>query len=170
MSEQTYIDLFESGAISSSAFHHADHVRLAFCYLTQYSPPEALQRFSTALQRFAQANGKENLYNETITWAYLLLIHERMERCNAAQSWEAVAAANPDFLPRKNSLPFDCRRASESKSTMFSSTRHASTISFFRPFRKWASASNRANQRCCIARRLFERGGVRRGKSKSFSR
>jgi hypothetical protein len=104
MSEQTYIDLFESGAISSSAFHHADHVRLAFCYLTQYSPPEALQRFSTALQRFAQANGKENLYNETITWAYLLLIHERMERCNAAQSWEAFAAANPDLLTWKDSI------------------------------------------------------------------
>jgi hypothetical protein len=104
MSEQSYIELFESGSISASAFHHADHVRLAFYYLARYSPLEALGRFSTALQRFAQANGKENLYHETITWAYLLLIHERMARCNQPGSWETFAAANPDLLTWKESI------------------------------------------------------------------
>jgi hypothetical protein len=104
MSEQGYIELFESGSISPSAFHHADHVRLAFCYLIRYSPLEALGRFCTALQRFAQVHGKENLYHETITWAYLLLIHERMARCAPSQNWEAFADANPDLLTWKDSV------------------------------------------------------------------
>jgi hypothetical protein len=104
MTEQSYIELFEAGSIPPEAFHHADHVRLGFCYLTRYSPWEALQRFSTALQRFAQAHGKDNLYHETITCAYLLLIHERMARCTPSQSWETFAAANPDLLSWKESI------------------------------------------------------------------
>ena len=104
MSEQSYIELFEAGSIPPDAFHHADHVRLGFCYLSRYSPLEALGRFSTALQRFAQAHGKENLYHETITWAYLLLIHERMARSSPPQSWEAFAAANPDLLTWKGGI------------------------------------------------------------------
>jgi hypothetical protein len=104
MIEQSYIELFESGSISPSAFHHADHVRLAFCYLIRYSPLEALGRFSTALQRFAQVHGKESLYHETITWAYLLLIHERMARRTPTESWESFAAANPDLLTWKESV------------------------------------------------------------------
>jgi hypothetical protein len=104
MREQSYVELFEGGLVSPSDFHHSDHVRLAFCYLVRYSPVEALRRFSTALERFAEANGKHDLYNETITWAYLLLIHERMARCMASQTWEAFAAANPDLLTWKESI------------------------------------------------------------------
>ena len=104
MGEQSYIELFESGSISPSAFHHEDHVRLAFCYLVQCSPLEALQRFSTALRLFADANGKQNLYHETITWAYLLLIHERMARCIESPTWASFAEANPDLLTWKESI------------------------------------------------------------------
>ena len=81
-----------------------DHVRLAFCYLRLYSPLESLEIFSAALKRFAQSHGKERLYHETITWAYLLLIHERMHRCGGHQSWEDFAAANPDLLIWKNGI------------------------------------------------------------------
>jgi len=104
MTEQSYIEMFEAGSIPPDAFHHSDHVRLAFCYLSQYLPLEALQRFSAALQRFARAHGKENLYHETITWAYLLLIHERRARCTSTESWETFAAANPDLLTWKESI------------------------------------------------------------------
>jgi hypothetical protein len=104
MSEQSFIELFENGSIPPEAFHHVDHVRLAFCYLTRHSLLEALGRFSTALQQFAEAHGKENLYNETITWAYLLLIHERMARYIASPTWETFAAANPDLLTWKPSI------------------------------------------------------------------
>ena len=102
--ERQEIDRFESGSISPESFRHADHVRLAFCYLRLYSPLESLEIFSAALKRFAQSHGKERLYHETITWAYLLLIHERMHRRGSHQSWEEFAAANPDLLIWKNGI------------------------------------------------------------------
>lgn len=102
--ERQEIERLESGSISPESFRHADHVRLAFCYLRLYSPLESLEKFSAALKRFAQSHGKERLYHETITWAYLLLIHERMHRCGGHQSWGEFAAANPDLLIWKNGI------------------------------------------------------------------
>jgi hypothetical protein len=103
MSDQDLIDRFESGAVPESAFHHADHVRLAFAYLKKYPPLAALDRFSEALKQFAASHGKTQLYNETITCAYLILIRERMARCGAVE-WEEFAVQNPDMLIWKNGI------------------------------------------------------------------
>jgi hypothetical protein len=98
MTGEQLIQQFEGGTTPPGTFHHADHVRLAFEYLCRYSVLEALERFSDALKRFAAAQGKPRLYHETITWAYLLLIRERIARANCAQTWEEFAGHNPDLL------------------------------------------------------------------------
>ncbi|HKF51942.1 MAG TPA: hypothetical protein VKB26_06495 [Candidatus Acidoferrales bacterium] len=56
---------------------------MAFLYLHRFPALEALQRFSSSLMRFAAAHGTPQLYNETITWAFVLLIRERMARTHA---------------------------------------------------------------------------------------
>ena len=88
---------FELGR-APGAFHHADHVRVAFAYVSEMTLAEALAKFPAALRRFAQAQGKPNLYHQTITWAYLLLIADRRARADGAQSWEEFAERNPDLL------------------------------------------------------------------------
>lgn len=98
MNDQEIIEQFEQSRAPCGSFHHADHIRTAFAYLSRYPALEALQKFSSALQRFAAAQGKPGLYHETITWAYLFLIRERMLRAGHSQSWEEFAAANPDLL------------------------------------------------------------------------
>src|ERR1700733_5282898 len=97
------IECFERDKIGQEAFHHADHVRLAFEYLREYSVLEALSRFSRALKRFAEARGKTQLYNETITFAYFFLIHERMAQAQGA-NWEDFARSNADLLISKNGI------------------------------------------------------------------
>jgi hypothetical protein len=95
---------FENGEISPDTFHHADHVQLAFEYLRRYTAIEALHKFSAALQRFAAAQGKADRYHETITWAYLFLIRERMARAEPTQPWEQFSQLNADLLVWKPSL------------------------------------------------------------------
>jgi hypothetical protein len=58
------IDRFERGLSPDDSFHHADHVQLAFAYLSQYPVLQALERFAAALKRFAEARGKSQLYHE----------------------------------------------------------------------------------------------------------
>ena len=102
MTNKEFIDLFEADALPGS-FHHADHVRLAFAYLCEYPPLQALERFAKALKRFAAARGKSQLYHETITHAYFFLIRERMARA-AAADWDEFARRNPDLLVWKNGI------------------------------------------------------------------
>jgi hypothetical protein len=103
MTHDDLIQRFESNAIPGEAFHHADHVHLAFAYLQKYPAPQALERFIAALKNFAAVNHKPQLYHETITYAFFFLIRERMVRTNAA-GWDDFTRANPDLLIWKNSI------------------------------------------------------------------
>ena len=78
-------------------------MRLAFAYLSQFPALEALDKFATALKRFATARGKAQLYNETITLAYFFLIRERMAR-SPSRAWEEFAVQNPDLLVWKGGI------------------------------------------------------------------
>jgi hypothetical protein len=98
MTDQELIEQFEDGTLPIEGFHHREHVRTAFLYLTKYPVLEALQIFSRTLRRFAETRGKPQLYHQTITWAYIFLIQERMARAGSKQSWEEFARDNPDLL------------------------------------------------------------------------
>jgi len=103
LSNRELIRQFECDVISEDSFYHADHVRLAFAYLCEYSPLQALDKFSAALKRFAVARGKVWLYHETITHAYFFLIRERMARQPVAD-WEEFSQRNPDLLVWKDGI------------------------------------------------------------------
>jgi hypothetical protein len=102
MSDHELIRCFETDTLPGE-FHHEDHVRLAFAYLCEFAPLEALQRFCLALKNYAAARGKTQLYHETITHAYFFLIRERMAR-GGSQSWEQFSGNNPDLLVWRNGI------------------------------------------------------------------
>jgi len=103
MTDREFADAFEHCTLPNESFHHRDHVRLAWIYLRDQPPLDALARFTQSLKRFAAAKGNPGLYHETITWAYLLLIHERMQRTSAAD-FESFADENADLLVWKPSI------------------------------------------------------------------
>jgi len=108
MTDDEFMIAFEACTLPNEEFHHADHVRMAFLYLCRFSPIEALQRFSQSLKNFAAAKGRPNLYHETITWAFLLMIRERMVRysqCRGIQpTWNEFADDNADLLNWKDNI------------------------------------------------------------------
>jgi hypothetical protein len=95
---------FEDTSLPLERFRHSVHIQIAFLYLREFSVLEALARFPAALKRYADAHGKTGLYHETITWAYILLIHERMARACRPQTWEEFKSLNPDLLNWADSL------------------------------------------------------------------
>jgi hypothetical protein len=104
VTDDEFIANFESGGLDAQSFHHADHVRVAFLYLRRYPALEALQRFSTSLAGFAAVIGKPQIYHETTTWAFMLLIRERLARTGSDQSWTEFAAVNADLLDWKDNV------------------------------------------------------------------
>jgi hypothetical protein len=93
---------FERATLESLS--HRDHVRLAWIYLQREPLWSALPRFCADLRRFATQAGAPGRYHETISWAYLLLIHERRQRRPEDETWEAFAAANADLVARGPSV------------------------------------------------------------------
>ena len=101
MSDAELVARFERAEVGE--FHHRDHVRVAFAYLRTMPLLDALRAFTAALRRFAAAQGKPGLYHETITWAFLFIIHERMALAPGAD-WETFIAKNDDLLRWKPSV------------------------------------------------------------------
>jgi hypothetical protein len=95
--EEAFLSAFEDCSLPDSAFHHRDHVRLAWIYLRDLPLLDALGRFTTGLRRYAAAGGKPDRYHETITFAFLFLVHERMQRSPGAR-WEEFERRNNDLL------------------------------------------------------------------------
>jgi hypothetical protein len=96
--DEELVEEFEACTLANEDFRHEQHVRVAWTYLRTLSPLGALERFSTALRRFAAHYGADGLYHETITWAYVFLIHERMARGHEGESWQEFRERNPDLM------------------------------------------------------------------------
>lgn len=103
LDDAAFMEAFAAGTLGDDAFHHADHVRMAWLYLERWPLAEAAARFTADLQRFAAIKGAPDLYHATITWGYLLLVHERRATTPVA-TWAAFAAAHADLLGWKPSI------------------------------------------------------------------
>ncbi len=103
MTDEEFIEQFENCTYPAELFDHSQHVKLAWLYLQRYPPLDALARFTQSLKRFAASLGKASIYHETITWAYMFLIHERMEKGEATE-WQKFARHNADLLNWKANI------------------------------------------------------------------
>lgn len=88
-------------ALAPADFRHVEHVRLAFAVLVREPDlAAAAATFRTLLRRLADAFGAAAKYHETLTWAYLALIAERMHGRGYASSRELLAD-HPDLLDHR---------------------------------------------------------------------
>ncbi len=101
MTDAELIAGLEDGSLPESEFRHRNHVRAAYSYLRSSNFVEAISGMSQALRRYAALHGKQHLYHETITIAFLALINERIERSGDGGGREGFAAANPDLLDKR---------------------------------------------------------------------
>jgi hypothetical protein len=101
LSDQELMRGFENASLTPGEFHHAEHVRVAWLYLQRYEPSEALHRYVADIRRLSNVLGAPERYHETITWAYLLLIGERLV---ANESWEEFELRNADLFDWEESV------------------------------------------------------------------
>jgi len=104
MSDDDLIAGLEDCSLPEACFHHADHLHAAWVYLSRFPVLEAIDRFSRALRGYAAFLGKADRYHETITWAYLLLLNERMRSGEAIANWNDFAAAHRDLFDWNDSI------------------------------------------------------------------
>jgi hypothetical protein len=94
MSDDELLAGFQAGTLTE--FPHREHVRVGWLYLRRDTPLRAIERFSADLRRFALAKGRPGLYHETLTVAFLFLIHERM--AGGCEDFDGFQERNPDLF------------------------------------------------------------------------
>jgi hypothetical protein len=104
------IRALEDCTLPPAALDHRAHVQAGFAYLQRHGFAGALSAMGSALRTFADHHGKAGLYHETITAAFLALIHERMAEDLLEQEhaialaearsldWKHFAARHPDLF------------------------------------------------------------------------
>ena len=100
MTDAAFAAAFRDTSLPTSAFHHRDHVRMAWIYVREFGAGDAPARFAADLQQYARAKGVPGLFHATITTAYIALVAELVAASPDA-SWDAFAAAHPDLLTWK---------------------------------------------------------------------
>jgi hypothetical protein len=104
MTENNLFEQFENATLDAKIFTHSNHIKTAWIYLTKFDLLEAMTKFSSALKRFAKANKADKLYNETITFAFMILINERMKLTEHQQTWKEFAEKNSDLFDWKEHI------------------------------------------------------------------
>ena len=103
LGDDALVAFFDGAGFAPGSFHHRDHVRVAWVLLERVSLMDTLSRFTSGLRRLATAAGKPQVYHETITCAYVILVQER-RAARGAEDWPSFAARNPDLLAWKPSV------------------------------------------------------------------
>jgi hypothetical protein len=114
MSDEEFLAALEACTLPASEFTHIAHVRAAYLYLRAGSFGHAIERAAKTIRRYAASLGVPGRYHETITVAYVALIHERLVEGGDRGGWEGFAAANPEFSERDLLLRYFPREQLES--------------------------------------------------------
>lgn len=103
MEDRELIERFQNTTLPPADFSHREHVRVGWLYLQGRTLPQAIDKFSTDLIHYATSHGASDKYHATITYAFMVLIHERCTSTGRGETFEAFARANPDLF-EKNCL------------------------------------------------------------------
>jgi hypothetical protein len=94
------VQAFERTTIDPTAFHHREHLYVAWCYLRALPLEEALARYVHHLRQLAIALRAPEKFHTTMTWAYVVLVFDAMDRSPGA-SFDELLARNPTLLDHR---------------------------------------------------------------------
>ena len=97
---------FESATLDPTRFRHREHLYVAWCYLRELPLEEALMRYVASLRRLTGAVGAPDKFHATVTWAYVVLLADAMERSPGA-SFDELLANNPALLDHRSGALYD---------------------------------------------------------------
>ena len=103
MKDDQFLAAFEACALEE--FHHRDHIKVAYIYLRQYPFEEAMEKLRLGLQALAVAwnapvNELEKGYHETVTQAWVRLVHLALVGSEMVESADDFCDRNPQLMEK----------------------------------------------------------------------
>ena len=108
MSDDAFLAAFE--ACTLDEFHHRDHIKVTYLYLRRHSLDEAIAKVRSGLTALAAAwkapDDLERGYHETVTQAWVRLVHLTLSEHGAAQSAVAFCEQQPQLMQKTHLQSF----------------------------------------------------------------
>jgi hypothetical protein len=103
MTDDEFLAAFEACALDE--FHHRDHIKIAYLYLRRHPLDDAIARVRTGLQALAVAwgapvNDLERGFHETMTQAWVRLVHLALTDRGAAESADAFCDRQTELMQK----------------------------------------------------------------------
>jgi hypothetical protein len=90
---------FLRGDVDAHQFAHREHLRMAFEMLRRHDFAESVYLYSQALRLMTSRAGRPEVFNQTVTIAFLSLVAERMHM-SAPEDFAALERHHPELLDR----------------------------------------------------------------------
>ncbi len=105
MTDDEFLDQFENCSWPHDQWHHRQHILAAYLYLRRYPLDEAIQRMRMSIKRFNAAHkvpeSIDRGYHETLTQAWMRLVHFTLCEYGPADSADAFYDAHPQLWQAK---------------------------------------------------------------------
>ncbi len=101
LSDESFVEAFESCTLPAAQFHHGDHIRLTWIYLATMRVPEATARIAESIRRYAEHHGSARKYHHTMTCAWVRLVDAARRSMPEKTGFAGFLVANPVLLDQK---------------------------------------------------------------------
>ncbi|WP_141331155.1 hypothetical protein [Myxococcus sp. AB025B] len=102
LEDAAFVAAVASATYPGERFGHREHLRLAWCCLREEQGFDGgLRRVRALIQNYAAALGATGKYHETLTRAWMELVHVAMEYTPGARSFEQLLEAHPHLMDAK---------------------------------------------------------------------
>lgn len=98
VSDDAFVEAFETLSLDPKQFDHRGHLRLAWCYLTWLPLGEAARRCVDGIRRFATQHGQPEKFHLTMTLAFMHIVNDRMRGAATGENFEGFCIRNPDLI------------------------------------------------------------------------
>jgi hypothetical protein len=103
MSAAEFLVAFEARTLDE--FHHRDHVKIVYLYLRRYPLDDAIVKVRAGLKALAVAwnapvDDLEKGYHETMTQAWVRLVHMKLGECGGMESADAFCDRQPQLMQK----------------------------------------------------------------------
>src|SRR5262245_34783893 len=105
--DDEFLAAFESCTWALEQWHHRQHIKVASLYLRRYPFATAVARLRERIQAYNAAqhvpDGPDPGYHETVSQAWMRLVHCTLAACGPCESADAFVDAQPNYFPRAQS-------------------------------------------------------------------
>jgi hypothetical protein len=101
------LELLEHGDphdLVKAGFSHREHLAVAWALVRAEPLGHAIERLCTNLRRVTAVLGVPEKYNETLTWAWMVIVAERCAEAPPNEDFAAFLERNADLLDQRATL------------------------------------------------------------------